>query len=79
MFAGSEERTFAAAPARAVDPTGAGDCFAMAFVVRMVETNDLVNSCRFALAAGALATEGVGIAGIPSRKAVEDRLQGVAA
>ena len=57
-----------------VDPTGAGDCFATAFVVRMVETGDIPEACRFALAAGSLAVEGPGIAGIPGRAAVERRL-----
>jgi sugar/nucleoside kinase (ribokinase family) len=51
----------------------------MAFVVRMLETRDLRESCHFALAAGSLAVEGVGIAGIPSRAAVEARLERVVA
>lgn len=62
-----------------VDPTGAGDCFAMAFVVRMVETGDIEAASRFALAAGSLAVEGPGIAGIPGRAAVERRLAAEAA
>jgi sugar/nucleoside kinase (ribokinase family) len=79
MFEAGRERTFGAIPANSVDPTGAGDCFAMAFVVRMLETRDLRESCHFALAAGSLAVEGVGIAGIPSRAAVEARLERVVA
>ena len=62
-----------------MDPTGAGDCFSMAFIVRMVETGDMDEACRFALAAGSLAVESSGIATIPTRAAVEARLQGVAA
>jgi sugar/nucleoside kinase (ribokinase family) len=79
MFDGANERSFTAIPATSLDPTGAGDCFAMAFVVRMVETDDLGEACRFALAAGSLAVEAQGVAGIPSREAVERRLEGVAA
>ncbi len=71
---------FAAVPAAGVvDPTGAGDCFATAFVVRMVETGDIDVSCRFALAAGSLAVEGPGIAGIPGRAAIERRVGAEAA
>jgi len=62
-------------PAAPVDPTGAGDCFATAFIVRLAETGDLAASCQFALAAGAIATEGVGLAGVPGRAQVEDRLK----
>ncbi len=75
MFEGRRETHFDAIPADPVDPTGAGDCFAMAFLVRMVETRNLVESCHFALAAGSLAVEGVGMEGIPSRAAVEGRLE----
>jgi len=79
VFRGKAETHLAAIPATAVDPTGAGDCFSTAFVVRMVETGDLDEACRFALAAGALAVEGHGIEGIPTRSQVEARLAKVAA
>lgn len=62
---------FAANP---VDPTGAGDCFASAFMFRLAETEDLAKAMEFALAAGALATEGHGLSGIASREAIEARL-----
>lgn len=79
IFEGGHETHFDAIPAASVDPTGAGDCFATAFLVRMVETRNLVESCHFALAAGSLAVEGVGTEGIPSRAAVEGRLERVVA
>jgi sugar/nucleoside kinase (ribokinase family) len=79
MFDGSRATTFGAIPASPVDPTGAGDCFAMAFLVRLVETKDLRESCHFALAAGSLAVEGAGIESIPSRAAVEARMERVVA
>lgn len=63
-----------AIPADAVDPTGAGDCFASAFMFRLAETEDLESAMLFALAAGSLAVEGPGLAGIPNRQAVEERM-----
>jgi hypothetical protein len=73
------ERHWDPIPADAVDPTGAGDCFATAFIVRFAETNDLTEATRFALAAGSLAVEGAGIAEVPTRGAIEARLGRMAA
>ncbi len=64
-----------ALPARPVDPTGAGDCFASAFLFRLAETEELTSAMRFALAAGALAVESRGIDGIASREAIESRMR----
>jgi sugar/nucleoside kinase (ribokinase family) len=61
-------------PAREVDPTGAGDVFAAAFLARYLETDDVVQASLFAAAAAAVSVEAVGIAGIPSRAQVEERL-----
>lgn len=81
LFApGEPPRELAPVPAaRVADPTGAGDCFATAFMVRLAETDDLCEACRFGLVAGALAVEGAGLAGIPTREAIEARLGKVAA
>lgn len=76
---GEEIQTFAACPAAMVEPTGAGDCFATAFAVRYRESGSLEEAMRFALVAGALAVEGKGIAGIPNRAAIEERIEQVAA
>lgn len=62
-----------------VDPTGAGDCFASAFMFRLAETEELASAMEFALAAGALAVEGHGLAGIASREAIEARMNREAA
>jgi sugar/nucleoside kinase (ribokinase family) len=43
-----------------VDTTGAGDCFAAAFLAAICWGNDLAEAARFANAAGALATQGMG-------------------
>jgi sugar/nucleoside kinase (ribokinase family) len=61
--------------ARIVDPTGAGDVFATALLVRYRETGDLVESARFAHAAAACVIEGPGTAAIPDRAMVEERLR----
>jgi hypothetical protein len=56
-----------------VDPTGAGDAFETAFVIRLAETNDYQAAMVFALAAGSLAVERTGVFGMPSRVDVESR------
>ena len=43
-----------------VDTTGAGDCFAAAFLAAICQGNSLPDAARFANAAGALATLGMG-------------------
>lgn len=57
-------------PAREVDPTGAGDVFAAAFLIRFQETRDPVEAARFANVTASFGVEALGVAGIPSREAV---------
>ncbi len=57
-------------PAHEIDPTGAGDIFATAFMIRLQETSDPAQSARFANVTASFGVEQVGIAGIPSRKQV---------
>lgn len=66
--------SYPAVPAQANEPTGAGDCFATAFLVRLAETDSVDAAMRFALAAGALAVEAPGLAGVASRAAIEERM-----
>ncbi|MGE3074791.1 MAG: carbohydrate kinase family protein [Dehalococcoidia bacterium] len=70
---GSQEH-WDALPADPVDPTGAGDCFASAFLFRLAETEDLTEAMEFALAAGALAVEEPGLDGIATREEIEERM-----
>lgn len=56
---------------REIDPTGAGDVFAAAFVVRLEETGDVAEAARFASAAGSLCVAGEGIGAIGSREQIE--------
>lgn len=56
---------------REVDPTGAGDVFAAAFVVCLAETGDVAQAARFASAAASLCVAGEGIAAIGGREEIE--------
>ena len=64
----------AAFPTELVDPTGAGDTFAAAFLIRYHETNDIVQAARFANAAASLAIGSMGAENMPTRAQVEARL-----
>ena len=68
------EQRIAPFQAREVDPTGAGDVFAAAYLVRYGETSDPVESSRFAACAAAFSVEADGTEGIPWRAQVEARM-----
>jgi sugar/nucleoside kinase (ribokinase family) len=57
-----------------VDPTGAGDVFATAFLVRYRECANAVESARFASAAAALAVARPRLEGIAGRAQIESLL-----
>ena len=57
-----------------VDPTGAGDVFAAAFLIRYSETSDPLEAARFACCAASFCVESDGLADIPTRAQVEERL-----
>jgi sugar/nucleoside kinase (ribokinase family) len=56
--------------ANEVDPTGAGDVFATAFVIRLQETGDPLQAARFANITASLSVEHPGVTGIPTREQV---------
>lgn len=58
-------------PATEVDPTGAGDVFAAAFLIRYAEGATPAEAARFAAAAAALSVQGPGVEAVPHRQAVE--------
>ena len=62
---------FPARRVRAVDPTGAGDVFAAAFLVRFAETNDPHEATRFATAAASVSVRKAGIGSVPDRAEIE--------
>jgi len=66
---------FPAFRAQEVDPTGAGDVFAAAFLVRLKETGDPYLAAPFANCAASFAIEGPGTTTIPTRQQVEERLR----
>jgi 1D-myo-inositol 3-kinase len=70
---GSQQR-IPARSTREVDPTGAGDVFAAAFLIRLAESGDPVVAAHFATVVASMSVEGTGMATIPDRKRVEEWL-----
>lgn len=62
---------YPARPAQQVDPTGAGDVFATAFLIRMAETGDVCQAANFANVVASFSVEGPGMSAIPTRAQVE--------
>jgi sugar/nucleoside kinase (ribokinase family) len=63
-----------ALPREEVDPTGAGDVFAAAFLVRYQETGDALAAAAFGACAASCAVEGVGASSLGDRAEVLRRL-----
>jgi 1D-myo-inositol 3-kinase len=61
-------------PREETDPTGAGDVFAAALLVRYHETGDVAEAAAFAACAASCAVEGVGTSSLGDRAEVERRL-----
>ncbi|MDQ2997641.1 MAG: PfkB family carbohydrate kinase [Chloroflexota bacterium] len=61
-------------PAFERDPTGAGDVFAAALLIRLRETGDPLDAARFASYVAARSVEGAGISRIPARDQIEQGL-----
>ena len=72
---GVRSETFPAYPAREVDPTGAGDVFAAAFLCALHEIGDAADAADFANRVAACSVEAVGGEGIPTREMVAARWQ----
>jgi sugar/nucleoside kinase (ribokinase family) len=71
---GGEWRHIGAFQAKSIDPTGAGDVFAAAFLIRYHETNDPWEAARFASASASCVIEVDGVLGVPGREQIEARL-----
>jgi sugar/nucleoside kinase (ribokinase family) len=69
---------YPARPAREMDPTGAGDVFSAAFLIRLAETRDPCKAARFANVAASFSIEAPGVSGIPTRQQVEAYLDAAA-
>ncbi len=61
-------------PVTEVDPTGAGDCFATAFLIALHRAGDAPSAARYAHAAASFVVQSPGTAGIPSAEQVAARL-----
>jgi len=57
------------------DPTGAGDVFAAAFLIRLYETGDPKIAMEFANCTASFCVEGPGVSTIPTREQVAQRLK----
>ena len=55
------------------DPTGAGDVFAAALLIRLHETGDPIEAAQFASCVAARSVEGPGASAIPTRAEVDQR------
>lgn len=74
VFHDGEPCDYPARPAQQVDPTGAGDVFAAAFMIRLIETKDPCQAAQFANTVASFSIEGPGVSGIPMRHQVETYL-----
>lgn len=72
---GGAWREMDAFPEVEVDPTGAGDTFATAFLIRLHESEDVAEAARFGAAAASLSVAAIGAASIPVRAEIERRMR----
>ena len=75
VYHAGEPCHYPARPAVETDPTGAGDVFTAAFLIRYAETRDPCRAAPFANAVASFSVEGPGISGIPHRPRVEAYLE----
>lgn len=66
-------------PVEELDPTGAGDIFAAAFLIRYRESGDFRDAARFANACASLSVSRVGVSGVPDREETEARMREICA
>jgi sugar/nucleoside kinase (ribokinase family) len=74
VFVDGEKHDVPPRPCREVDPTGAGDVFAAAFLIRLEETGEPLQAARFANVVASFSVEQPGTLGIPTRAPVEEWL-----
>ena len=75
LFEHGKPRRFPAYPAQEVDPTGAGDVFAAAFLTYLYRHGDAVQAVDFANCVASFSIEQPGIRGIPTLTQVAQRQQ----
>ncbi|HZR00160.1 MAG TPA: PfkB family carbohydrate kinase [Chloroflexota bacterium] len=74
LFRHGEPVRYPAFPAKEVDPTGAGDAFAAAFLIHLRESRDPIAACLFASCAASFVVEAAGADGIPTPEQISRRL-----
>ncbi|MDQ3327337.1 MAG: PfkB family carbohydrate kinase [Chloroflexota bacterium] len=74
VYVDGTPRTFPAYASSAVEPTGAGDTFAAAFLVELEATKDIERAAHFANCAASLVIEGEGTSTVPTRAQIEQRI-----
>ena len=75
LHTNGKARRFHAFPAAEVDPTGAGDVFAAAFLIQYALAQDANAAMRYANCVASFAVEQPGAAGIPTPQQVATRLR----
>lgn len=75
LFEHGKTRRFPAYLAREVDPTGAGDVFAAAFLIHFHQHRDPYAATDFANCVASLSIEHPGISGIPTPEQIQERLR----
>jgi len=71
---GQRPRHFPAFPAHEVDPTGAGDVFAAAFLIKLRHTGDPYQAARYANCVASFVVETPGATGLPTPEQVAARM-----
>jgi 1D-myo-inositol 3-kinase len=74
LFQHGVTESFAAYPVQEVDPTGAGDVFAAAFLYHLYKHGNPRAAVNFANCVASFSIEAVGVEGIPTMEMVEKRL-----
>jgi sugar/nucleoside kinase (ribokinase family) len=75
VHAGGRWRRIDALPAEDIDPTGAGDTLATAFLIRFRETGDLDEALRFGAAAASLSIAGPATETMATREEIEAHMR----
>ena len=76
LFKHGQQEKFPAYTSVEVDPTGAGDVFAAAFLVHLSRYRDPRQAVNFANCVASLSIEQEGITGIPTWEIVEEKMRG---
>jgi sugar/nucleoside kinase (ribokinase family) len=72
LYWNGDRRRFRAPKVKEVDATGAGDVFAAAFFVRLLNTRDPWEATRFATLIASHSITRVGLDGIPNAREIEE-------